>query len=116
MDVKVTATKKEQLKDFMRRHKKGIICAGALVASVGCYVVLHDSSKPTKEQLEEWGKFIEKVLRPGVGANLVYTECDGDGGVIAKVSDLGRLGESMSASLGQWAPDTEVVGVVVYTK
>lgn len=116
MEVKVTIPKKEQLRLFWRKHKKGIVCAGALLASVGGYVVLHDSSKPTKEQIKEFGEFVEKVLRPAMGAKQAYTEYESNGGVIAKVGDLGKLGESMSASLGQWTPDTEVVGVVVYTK
>lgn len=116
MEVKVTTSKRDELRRFWRKHKKGLAIAGTLVACAGGYAVWHGKPKLSEEQLKGFEEFIEKVLRPATGAKQAYTEYGSTGEVIAKVSELGRLGESMVASMGSFTPDTEVVGVVVYTK
>lgn len=113
MEVKVTTSKKDELKKFWRTHKKKIVFAGAIVAYVGFCAKTKKEPELTKEQFEEVKHFLMNVVHVGEGSTSAYLD-NGFGDV--KVGDLGRLGEAMIASLGSYAPDTEVVGVVVYTK
>lgn len=113
MEVKVTTSKRDELRTFVRKHKKGLAITGAFIG----YGIVYSVTKK-KPELNEDGKnflteFLDEVLRIGEGAEHVYT---GKYGNCMKVSDIGKLGEKIMLANKSLTPDSEVVGVVVYTK
>lgn len=113
-NVEVTYDRNNQVKDWVKEHKKELIAIGVGIVGIS---LLRRSGKQRFEldpRLEDAEKFVNALNKAGKGATR-WDALSGDDGRFP-LYKLGNVAEFLMAGDPQlFKPDTEVTGVMVFT-